>query len=279
MLVKFISLLFLILSFESLAQNVNAQNTSSEEWSDSDTWVGGTIPGCFDTIFIPAGILVEIDVTVDLTGCSGVVIVLEGEMTFNTGKKLLLFDGSQVIVGDDGVVSSGNGGGNSNYIEIGGQVVWSAGDPDITEPITLEEPTPLSVGLIHYEAFNSKRNDVVIEWETYYETNNSHFEIERKLGDASWVTVDVKSAALNGTITNFYRTVDQNLANGQYYYRVVQFDTDGTKTVFSSKSIQIGDESNYIIGKYNLLGQAVDENYKGIVIVLYKNGTSEKIYQ
>ena len=274
-----IFLLFLLLSFESQAQNVTAQNTSNDEWNDSDTWVGGTIPGCFDTIFIPAGILVEVNVTVDLTGCSGVIIVLDGEMTFKTGKKLLLFDGSQVIVGDDGVVSSGNGGGSSNYIEIGGQVVWSAGDPDITDPITLAGPNPLSVGFNNYVAYNSKKNDVVLEWETYYETNNSHFQVERKTGDANWASIDVISAALNGTITNFYRLVDENLANGQYYYRVVQFDIDGTKTTFNSKAIQIGDESSFIIGKYNLLGQTVNESYKGIVVVLYNNGTSEKIFQ
>jgi len=261
MLTKFISVLFLILSFESIAQNATAQNSTSEEWSDTDTWIGGAVPGCFDTLFISAGVYVEIDVTIDLTGCSGIHIVLDGEIHFQTCKKLLLPDGSIVTIGGDGIVSSGNGGGNSNYIEIGGQVVWTAADPDLTGPIELEGPSPLGVGLTLYDISLLHNNDVLIEWETYFETNNSHFEVERKMGNDNWISIAIVNGGLNTQNSIYYKELDLNLPNGQYYYRVTQYDNDGTATVFGIKSIKIGDD------------------YSGIVIVLYNNGTTEKLFQ
>ena len=84
---------------------------------------------------------------------------------------------------------------------------------------------------------------------------------------------------MNTESANYYRYVDYNLAYGQYYYRVTQFDNDGQSTVFGIKSIKIGDEAMYIVSKYNVLGEKVGDNYSGIVIVLYSNGTTEKVFQ
>jgi len=69
---------------------------------------------------------------------------------------------------------------------------------------------------------------------------------------------------------------------------VVKGTTNGTSTDFDGKfeysntiSIDNRIDASFkeIIGKTNLLGQDVDECYNGIVIVRYKDGTSQKFYQ
>ena len=276
MISKFFTLLMLLIVTHSMGQTTTAQNSASNNWSDVNTWTNG-VPGCFVTITIPTGLYIEIDGTVDLTGCPPLNIIVEGELHFQTGKKLKLPDGSTIAV-NNGLISSGNGNGSSNYIEIGGEVVWSADDPDYTGG-TLHGPNVLGVGLTSYNVTLINNNDVVIEWETYFETNNSHFEIERKLGSDDWTSIAVINGGIDTENSTYYRSVDPNLANGQYYYRITQFDMDGKSTVFGIKSIKIGDESMFIVAKYNLIGEKIGDNYSGVVIVLYSNGTTEKVFQ
>ena len=206
-------------------------------------------------------------------------MVVDGEIHFITGFKLKIPDGSSINIGATGTITAGNGGGNSNYIEIGGDVVWNANDPDITGPTTLTGPNVLGVGLTSYNVTLIQDNDVVIEWETYFETNNSHFEIERKLGSDNWTSIAIVNGGIDTENSTYYRSIDSNLATGQYYYRVTQFDMDGQSTVFGIKSIKIGDESMFIVAKYNLIGEKIGDHYSGVVIVLYSNGTTKKVFQ
>ncbi len=286
MLSKLITLLFLLIVTQSMGQTTTALDPGTGDWSEDNSWSDG-IPesgNYYNIIIIPTGVYIEIDVTVDLINCPAINIIVEAgaEIHFQTGKKLKLSYGSTIFVdtsSNNGTISSGNGNGNSNYIEIGGDVVWSADDPDFTGGTLGEPPVLLGVGLTSYNATIVQVNDVVIEWETYFETNNSHFEIERKLGNENWTTIDIVNGGMNTESANYYRYVDYNLAYGQYYYRVTQFDNDGQSTVFGIKSIKIGDEAMYIVSKYNVLGEKVGDNYSGIVIVLYSNGTTEKVFQ
>jgi hypothetical protein len=61
----------------------------------------------------------------------------------------------------------------------------------------------------------------------------------------------------------------------------MQTDFDGESVFSKTISIdnRIDDSFKEIIGRTNLLGQEVDEFYNGIVIVRYKDGTSQKFYQ
>ena len=65
------------------------------------------------------------------------------------------------------------------------------------------------------------------------------------------------------------------------YYRLKQTDFDGKFEYSKTISIdnRVDNSFKEIIGRTNLLGQDVDEFYNGIVIVRYKDGTSQKFYQ
>lgn len=280
MTLKFFLSIILLISLQLFGQNnTTAQNSASNDWSDNDTWVNDDQPGCFDTIFINTGITVDLNINLNLTSCGPIVIVIDGQLNFSNGKKLTLASGSLVIVTENGgVSSSSSGGGNSNYIQIGSEIVWSAADPDITSPIVLGG-NPLGVGLSFYEIRKSNKNDVLIEWETYFELNNSHFEIEKQVNNNEWNTIAHINAGTSSNNNVFYREIDPNLPEGQYYYRLVQYDLNGVKTSFTIKSIQVGNNESIIIARYDLMGRTVTDSYSGIVVVKYKNGNCEKIYQ
>ena len=62
-------------------------------------------------------------------------------------------------------------------------------------------------------------------------------------------------------------------------YRLRQTDHDGAELVFThyvTIDNRIDGRKN-LIGIYNLMGQEVDKNYKGIQIHRYSDGTSKKV--
>ncbi|MBP9120448.1 MAG: T9SS type A sorting domain-containing protein [Ignavibacterium sp.] len=76
-------------------------------------------------------------------------------------------------------------------------------------------------------AANVNETDVTLNWSTATETNNSGFQVERSNGTAYEV---VGFVAGHGTTTEVqnYSFVDQNLASGNYTYRLKQVDFNGT---------------------------------------------------
>ena len=71
------------------------------------------------------------------------------------------------------------------------------------------------------------------------------------------------------------------LKGSKVFTGTVVTDFDGKFEYSNTISIdnRIDDSFKEIIGRTNLLGQEVDEFYNGIVIVSYKDGTSQKFYQ
>ena len=66
------------------------------------------------------------------------------------------------------------------------------------------------------------------------------------------------------------------------YYRLLQTDFDGKYTVSDLISIdnREGDVARGdAVLRTNTLGQEVNEMYRGLVIIVYSNGTSEKVIQ
>jgi len=82
-------------------------------------------------------------------------------------------------------------------------------------------------------SFNANQTDkkVLLNWQTATETNNSHFEVERKFKNQEWVKLGVISGS--GTITEykdyFYEDDFSSLPyNGVVLYRLKQVDFNGT---------------------------------------------------
>ncbi|GAB4253042.1 MAG: hypothetical protein Kow0079_08320 [Vicingaceae bacterium] len=202
--------------------------------SNGNWWTGGSwnnsVPSasnCMDSIFIDHTIIVNS--TVDMTSCPPVHIIVSDTLEFKTGKKLKLPSGSTVTLLPGAKLKGGGGGGNSNYIEIGGNTVWKARDGDKTGPLTYTESGPLPIELLNFEV-NINAEQVDITWTTASETNNDYFLVEKSIDGKSWQVVVKTQGAGNSSQILDYFEVDYEPIEGISYYRLKQVDFNGEYT-------------------------------------------------
>jgi hypothetical protein len=71
-------------------------------------------------------------------------------------------------------------------------------------------------------------NDVILNWQTATELNNSGFQVERMQDNNEWNEIGFVIG--NGTTTEIhnYAFEDKNLSAGIYFYRIKQIDFNGT---------------------------------------------------
>ena len=121
----------------------------------------------------------------------------------------------------------------------------------------------------------------LLYWYTLSERDADYFLIERSTDGKKWTEVGTIDAVGNSTEINEYQLIDVSFASDMNYYRLVQFDNDGTKTkhthIVSIDNRDIGEVE--LVGIYNLLGQKVDANFSGVQIRLYSDGTTQRVYR
>ena len=93
--------------------------------------------------------------------------------------------------------------------------------------------------------------NVILNWTTVSETNNSGFDVERKIsGTESWTKVGNVVGNGNSTVTNNYSYADVNLSAGQYSYRLKQIDYNGNFEYFNLNSeVNIGIPTKYSLSQ------------------------------
>ena len=200
-------------------------------------------PGCTDTIVISAGDSIYVDAQVDLIACGPIVVVINGILQFKTGVKMKLDTGSVVILNPGGKMNPGGGGGNSNYLEIGGNEVWTAGDGPQSGPLTFTEAGPLPIKLVSFEA-NFNVDKVELKWITATEINNDFFTIEKSKDLKNWEIVSNVSGAGNSNINIEYFEVDYSPIQGVSYYRLKQTDFDGAFTYSTLVPVKVEKKIN-----------------------------------
>lgn len=283
-------LLFLV-PFFSNATSVTA--TQSGNWNQTDTWGGSAVPGCYDTIIIPAGITVTVTVTVNLESCPPVAIFVSGALNFSTGKKLLLPNGSYVYIHPGGGLQTGGGGGSSNIISIAGVNYWSAGcggaaPPDcgtMTGPGILCQNCALPIELLYFKA-NLSGNIVWLEWKTKSEQNNDYFYVQRSNDGVTWENVAWIDGAGNSNVELTYYTEDRTPFLGVSYYRLQQVDFDGNFSysqveVITNAEFQTGQQLlvlSTITGTQNTMVVYFDTPVTGEVDLVFCSLTGEVIY-
>ena len=114
-------LLIPVLIFNLAVFGTSIESVQDGNWTDNSTW-DNVAPGCYDTIIINHYVL--LNSRTDLTACPPLTLIINGTLSFKTGKKLLLPVGSQVIVNIGGTVKPEGGGGSSDLIAIGTVTVW-----------------------------------------------------------------------------------------------------------------------------------------------------------
>lgn len=112
-----------------------------------------------------------------------------------------------------------------------GTVHYTPGDP---LPVTLLDFTAVKVN-----------ESVLLEWQTESEHNSDYFEVERSPNGIDWDRLLTSKAAGESSESIIYQKTDSDPSDGISYYRLNQYDLDGTKTFLKTVSfnneIEIGE--------------------------------------
>lgn len=99
------------------------------------------------------------------------------------------------------------------------------------------DAVPLPIELLSYSA-KLVSNDVIINWETASEINNSHFILEKSYDGYNFFEIDNVKGAGNSINVIKYSSIDKDITQTYNYYRLKQVDFDGTTTTFKTRVVK-----------------------------------------
>jgi hypothetical protein len=141
--------------------------------------------------------------------------------------------------------------------------------------------TVLPIELLAFYGNKSGRNND-LKWITSSEVNNDYFSLEKTTDGSQFKLVGIVNGEGNSTQQIHYNLIDYDVEPIVNYYRLVQTDFDGKSTasdVFSIDNREGVNREKQVIMTTNILGQEVNSFYKGLVVIIYSDGTSVKVIQ
>jgi hypothetical protein len=162
-------------------------------------------------------------------------------------------------------VNEGNGG-TTGTTATG--TITSAAPFTSFSPITLgsiHENTPLPVELGSFWYVDLK-NAVQLEWETYTETDNEGFTIQRAGESFEFTDIGEVAGAGNSTSLKKYQFTDYEPFIGVSYYRLKQRDFDGT--ISYSKVLSVERDGRFSVHPNPASDERVFLNQRGTIVIL-----------
>ena len=144
------------------------------------------------------------------------------------------------------------------------------------DDIKLTYETALPITLISFEGVK-RDNHNLLKWSTASEQNNDYFLLERSEDGFNWNNINITNGAENSNTKMDYSFRDFTFTNKLNYYRLTQVDLNGVSETFNVISINNSKKQKQILKITNTLGQEVPQDTKGLLIIIYTDGTSEKI--
>ena len=144
------------------------------------------------------------------------------------------------------------------------------------DDIKLTYETALPIELMSFEG--SKKEDYnLLKWSTASEIDNDYFLLERSQDGTNWININSTDGMGNSNTKVDYLFRDFTFTNDVNYYRLTQVDFNGVYETFDIISINNSRKQKQILKITNTLGQEVSKDTKGLLIITYTDGTSEKI--
>jgi hypothetical protein len=114
-----------------------------------------------------------------------------------------------------------------------------------------------------------------VEWVTETEFNNDYFRLEKSSDGEKWIFLDKINGVGSTQLKQIYSYIDRDFDENINYYRLIQVDFDGTEYDKGIVSIDNSRNRPNIIIIYNTIGQVVSEEYVGLKIIYYSDGTTK----
>jgi len=148
--------------------------------------------------------------------------------------------------------------------------------------LAISDSDPLPVELYLFDGIEKGVNNVLF-WSTATESNSSHFNLQKSRDGETWNTIATINAAGNSTTHIDYDVTDYNIEPIINYYRLQQYDFDGTYGIYGPIAINnMGLDIKHVVKLLNLAGQEINweqATAAGIYIEVYSDGTSKKVYR
>jgi hypothetical protein len=108
---------------------------------------------------------------------------------------------------------------------------------------SISNPLPLI-----FSSFTAKCMEgyTLIEWSTAQEQNTSRFDVQKSIDGAQWQTISSLAAAGNSSIEKDYSYKDLGSTAGRSFYRIAEFDVDGSEKFTSVVSLSCETDGNGI---------------------------------
>ena len=143
--------------------------------------------------------------------------------------------------------------------------------------VTITVAQPLPIELLYFEGKPTDGGNL-LKWATATESNNDYFTIRWSPDGKFWESANITKGAGNSVRRTDYSWLDESPMKGVSYYILRQTDYDGRFKESQIISVNNpGGEEPVLISCTNLLGQKVEANSKGVVVLRYSIGCREFI--
>lgn len=136
----------------------------------------------------------------------------------------------------------------------------------------------LPVELISFQG-ESFPNENILTWKTASEKDNAYFVLETSADGSVWTEIDRIPGAGTTSTKQTYTSTHRVQTTTVQYYRLFQYDYDGSEDFLGIVSLNNQEEAKTITKRVNLFGQEVNETYRGMVIEYYSDGSIQKKVQ
>jgi hypothetical protein len=134
----------------------------------------------------------------------------------------------------------------------------------------------LPVELLYFEGTKLPKSNY-LKWATATEYNSSHFVVEKSTDGWEWQSIGQLDAAINSTQEQQYNLTDNYVIPVINYYRLKQYDIDGENKEYGPIAINNTKDIKLIDRYINILGQTINPDSPGMIIIVYQDGTTERI--
>ena len=143
--------------------------------------------------------------------------------------------------------------------------------------LLFESITTLPVELTEFNGENIDEYNSIY-WVTASELNCDFYKVYRSTDNENWQLVTTTQGSGTTVYMNEYEVVDRKFSNSINYYKLYQVDYNGETTVYGPIAIN-NITSTEIVKLLNILGQEVPFDTKGLVLEVYADGSSSKVYR
>ncbi len=260
-----------------------ALSSGSMNWADAGAWDNGIPQSCTTTnlterniIIIPSDVYMNFDIPNNYPGggssnpLNRVVIQVYGRLALQGGDKLYLGCESSLIVYPEAFLSGeGNALGEKVwYCDNDYKWVWEANQYEGGEQEGYfylgANDLPMPVELLFFKAENND-GETQLNWATASEKNNNYFVIERAGSALDYEMIGIVGGSGNTNAPVYYSFTDQSgVLSGTLYYRLTQFDYDGSSEVIG----QIAVDHTALKDPESILFQNPIQSHENLEIVL-----------